>query len=80
MAFVTRAVSATILKSMLEENSVKMERGWKGWKKLLFSVIKGAQYLEAFEEDTQKPCDLQAVYSRSQEWMSAVNNLGHFKV
>lgn len=52
----------------------------KGWKKLLFSVIKGAQYLEAFEEDIQKPCDLQAVYSRSLEWISAVNNMGHFQV
>lgn len=51
MAFVTRAVSPTILKSVLEENSVKME---KGWKKLFFSVIKGAQYLEAFKEDTQE--------------------------
>lgn len=40
MVFVTRAVSATILKSMLKEDSVKME---KGWKKLLFSVIKGGQ-------------------------------------
>lgn len=48
-------------------------------KKLFFPVVKGAQYLEAIE-GIQKPYDLQAVYSRSPEWMSTVNNLGHFKV
>lgn len=64
VVFVTRAVHATILKSVLKENSVKTG---KCWKKLFFSVVKVAQYLESFKDDIQKPCDLQAVYSRSLE-------------
>lgn len=49
-------------------------------KKIFFSVIKGAQDLEAFTENAQKHSDLQAVYIKSLEWMSAMNNLGHLKV
>lgn len=37
----------------------------KGRKKNIFSVIKGAQDLEAFTEDAQKPSDLQAVYIKT---------------
>lgn len=79
MAFLTRAMIAAILKSVSEEKSVKMEKGWKKIK-IFFSVIKEAQDLEAFTEYIQKPSDLQAVYIKFLEWMSAVNNLGHFKV
>lgn len=71
-------MTATILMSVLEENSVKMEKGWGG--RIFFSVIKGAQDLEAFTKDIQKCSDLQAVYIKTLEWMSVVNNLGHFKV
>lgn len=74
MAFLTGAMIATILKSVLDENSVKMEKGWREKKKnqqIFFSVIKGTQDLETFTEDIQKPSDFQAVYIKSLEWMSS---------